>query len=167
MLKKIIFPPADWLKKYDYFSLFYIISIACCKAFTVQDWSNRLWKTPLVYSWLDDQFKGERNINIDPNYAGDISFLRLGKSKINQVTRTTPARHCLKTRRRPRLWTWEKTDRLKTVAKTGPYGLKSLSFDSCYMKDNVEVIHFHVKSRAVQSLLFVQIKFEKWTTNLV
>ena len=34
------------------------------------------------------------------------------------------------------------------------------------MEDNVEVIHFHVKSRGVQSLVFGQIMFEKCTTNL-
>ena len=32
------------------------------------------------------------------------------------------------------------------------------------MKDKVEVIHFHIKRRGVQSLVFVQITFEKYTT---
>ena len=34
------------------------------------------------------------------------------------------------------------------------------------MKDNVEVIHFHIKGRNVQNLVFVQIKFEKCATIL-
>ena len=33
------------------------------------------------------------------------------------------------------------------------------------MKDNVEVINFHIKSRGVQDHILVQIKFEKCTTN--
>ena len=35
---------------------------------------------------------------------------------------------------------------------------------SNHMKDNVEVIHFHIKSRGVQTLVFVQITSEKCTT---
>ena len=34
------------------------------------------------------------------------------------------------------------------------------------MKDNARVIHFHIKSRGVQGFVFVQIAFEKCTTNL-
>ena len=34
------------------------------------------------------------------------------------------------------------------------------------MKDNVEVIHFDIKVRDVQGLLFVQITFDKCTTNI-
>ena len=33
------------------------------------------------------------------------------------------------------------------------------------MKDNVEVIHFHIKSRDVQGQVFVQITFENSTLN--
>ena len=33
------------------------------------------------------------------------------------------------------------------------------------MKDSVKVIHFHIKSSGVQSLVFVQIAFEKYTAN--
>ena len=33
------------------------------------------------------------------------------------------------------------------------------------MKGNAKVIHFHIKGRAVQGLIFVQITFEKYTTN--
>ena len=33
------------------------------------------------------------------------------------------------------------------------------------MKDNVEVIHFHIKSRGVQGHVFVQITFENCTLN--
>ena len=33
------------------------------------------------------------------------------------------------------------------------------------MEENVEVIHFHIKSRGVQGLVFVQITYEKCTTN--
>ena len=32
------------------------------------------------------------------------------------------------------------------------------------MKDNDKVIHFYIKNRGVQGLVFVQIKFEKCTT---
>ena len=49
--------------------------------------------------------------------------------------------------------------------KAIPQGLKTLLFVSSHMKDNVQVIHFHIKSRGVQGLVFVQIKFEKFTTN--
>ena len=34
------------------------------------------------------------------------------------------------------------------------------------MKDDVKVIHFHIKSRAVEGLVFVQITFEYCITNL-
>ena len=51
------------------------------------------------------------------------------------------------------------------VRKAGPEGLKTLPFVSCHMKDNVEVIHFHIKSKGVQGLVLVQITFEKYTTN--
>ena len=33
------------------------------------------------------------------------------------------------------------------------------------MKDNVKVIHFHIDSRGVQGLVFVQITFEKFATS--
>ena len=33
------------------------------------------------------------------------------------------------------------------------------------LKDNAEVIHFHIKSRGLQGLVFVQIMFEKCTKN--
>ena len=42
---------------------------------------------------------------------------------------------------------------------------KTLPVVSCIMKDKVEVIHFHIQNRGVQSLIFVQIKFGKCTTN--
>ena len=51
------------------------------------------------------------------------------------------------------------------LGKTGPQGLKTLSFFSRNVKDNVEVIHFHIKSRGVQGLAFVQITFENCTLN--
>ena len=41
-----------------------------------------------------------------------------------------------------------------------------MSFVSSHMEDNVEVIHFHIKSRDVQGLVFVQITFEKCNANL-
>ena len=51
------------------------------------------------------------------------------------------------------------------VGKTGPQTLKTLPFVTNYVKDNVEVIHFQIKSRSVQGLVFVQITFEKSSTN--
>ena len=53
----------------------------------------------------------------------------------------------------------EKTNPLKnrSVGKTGPRGLKPLLFISSHMEDNVEVIQFHIKSRDVLGLVFVQI----------
>ena len=51
------------------------------------------------------------------------------------------------------------------VRKTEPQGLKPLPVISCHMKDNVKVIHFHVKSRGVQGPVFIQTTFEKYTTN--
>ena len=41
-----------------------------------------------------------------------------------------------------------------------------LPFVSWHMKDNVKVILFHIKSRGVQGLVFVQITLEKCATNL-
>ena len=49
--------------------------------------------------------------------------------------------------------------------KTGPQGLKTLSFFSSNMKVNLEVSLFHMKSRGVQGLVFVQITFENCTLN--
>ena len=49
--------------------------------------------------------------------------------------------------------------------KTGPQGLKTLSFISCHIKNNVEEIHFHIRHRGVQGLIFAQITFEKCTRN--
>ena len=40
-----------------------------------------------------------------------------------------------------------------------------LLFFSNHMKDNLEVMHFYIKSRGMQGLVFVQIWFEKCTTN--
>ena len=34
-----------------------------------------------------------------------------------------------------------------------------------YERNNVEVIHFHLKCVGVQGLIFVQIEFEKGTSN--
>ena len=48
------------------------------------------------------------------------------------------------------------------VWKTGPQGVKMLPVVSCHMKG--KVIHFHIKFRGVQGLVFVQITFEKCTT---
>ena len=38
----------------------------------------------------------------------------------------------------------------RPVGKTGSQGLKMLLFVSNHMKDNVEVIHVHIKVRGVQ-----------------
>ena len=51
------------------------------------------------------------------------------------------------------------------LGKTEPQGLKTLPFFSSNMKDNVEVIHFHINSRGVQDLVFVQITFENCPLN--
>ena len=40
-----------------------------------------------------------------------------------------------------------------------------LPFVSYHMKDNVEVIYFHMKSRGLQGLVVVEITFEKGTAN--
>ena len=50
-----------------------------------------------------------------------------------------------------RSWTCEKKDHLKntSIRKTGPQGLK----------DNADVIHFHLKSRGVQGFVLVHITF--------
>ena len=47
----------------------------------------------------------------------------------------------------------KKPDPLKNglLQKTVPQGLKTLSFFSSNMKDNVEVIRFHINSRGVQA----------------
>ena len=51
------------------------------------------------------------------------------------------------------------------LGKTGPQRLKAMTFFSCHMKVNFEAIHFHIKSRGVQSLVFVQTAFENRTLN--
>ena len=70
--------------------------------------------------------------------------------------------HCLNFGPGSRRWTWEKMDPLKNRSK----GLKLLPSFSSHMKDNVEVIHFHIKSRGVHGLVFIKITCEKCTTNL-
>ena len=50
------------------------------------------------------------------------------------------------------------------VGKTGPQRLKTLLFVSSHMKENIEVTHFHIKERGVQSPVFVQITFQKCPT---
>ena len=64
---------------------------------------------------------------------------------------------CFNNQTRTRTLDLGKTDLLKIgpVGKTGLQKLKILPFVSCHMKDNVEVIHFHVKGRGVQGLVFV------------
>ena len=66
-----------------------------------------------------------------------------------------------------RPWSWEKMEPLKNgpVGRSRPQGLKILSYVSIHIKDKVEVIHFHIKRRGVQSLVFAKITFEKCTTN--
>ena len=39
--------------------------------------------------------------------------------------------------------------------KTRPGRLNMLPFVSCHKEDNVEVMHFHMKSNCVQNLVFV------------
>ena len=51
----------------------------------------------------------------------------------------------------------------KTVRKIGSQALEALSFASCHIKDNAEVIHVHIRSRGVEGLIFVQVTFEKCT----
>ena len=86
---------------------------------------------------------------------------------IFMIRSITYYRHRLKTGPRPGPWTWEKKDTLKngSFRKTVHQGLKMISFVSCLMKDNVKVIHFHIKSRSLQDLIFVQISFENYSTN--
>ena len=51
---------------------------------------------------------------------------------------------------------------LQSVRKSTPpknQRLKALGFGSCLMKENTEMIHFHIKSRVVQDYAFVQITF--------
>ena len=76
--------------------------------------------------------------------------------------------HHLKTGPGLRPWTWKKpkeTDHLKNgqVRKIEPQVLKTLSFVSSHMKEYIEVIHFHIKSRGVSGLTFAQITFKKYT----
>ena len=42
-------------------------------------------------------------------------------------------------------------------------GIKPLSFVSCHMEGNVEVIHFYIKKSDAQALVFAQIAFQKCT----
>ena len=51
------------------------------------------------------------------------------------------------------------------LGKTGPQGLKTLPFFSSNMKDNIEMVHFHIKRRGVQGHVFVPITFENCTLN--
>ena len=58
-------------------------------------------------------------------------------------------------------------DHLKSglLEKTVPQELQTLPLFLSDMKENVEVIHFHIKSRGVQGLVFVQITFKNCTLN--
>ena len=73
----------------------------------------------------------------------------------------------LKTGPGPGPWTWEKTDSFKNglVQKYLTSRPTTLLFVSWHMKDSLEVIHFHVKSRGTQGLVFVQITFARCTIN--
>ena len=51
------------------------------------------------------------------------------------------------------------------VGITGLQRLKTLPFVSSLIKDNVEALHFHIKSSGVQGLVLVQIMFQNCTTN--
>ena len=51
------------------------------------------------------------------------------------------------------------------LGKSEPQGLKTLPFFSSNMKDNIEVIPIHIKSRGMQDLVFVQITFENFHLN--
>lgn len=53
------------------------------------------------------------------------------------------------------------------VGRSRPQGLKILSYVSIHIKDKVEVIHFPIKRRGVQSLVFAQITFEKCSSNFL
>ena len=53
----------------------------------------------------------------------------------------------------------------QSVGKTRPQDQKVLPLVACHMNDKVEVILFHIKSRCVQGLVFVEITFEKCTTS--
>ena len=52
----------------------------------------------------------------------------------------------------------------------GPFKKPDLKAKKCchlsHVKDTVEAIYFHIKSKGGQGLIFVQIMFKMWTTNL-
>ena len=52
----------------------------------------------------------------------------------------------------------------RPVGKSVPQGVQILWFVSGHMKENGEAIHFHMKSRGVQGIVFPQITFEKCAT---
>ena len=80
-----------------------------------------------------------------------------------EVSKTaTSFGHRLKSGPAPGPWTWRKNE---SLGKTRPQGLETLSFFSINVIDNVEVIHFHVKSRGLQGHAFVQIRFDNCTLN--
>ena len=53
----------------------------------------------------------------------------------------------------------------RLIRKTRPQELKTLSFVSSHMSDNFKVIHFHMKIRDWQGLLFVQILYGNCTSS--
>ena len=53
----------------------------------------------------------------------------------------------------------------RLIRKTRPQELKTLSVVSSHMSDNFKVIHFHMKIRDWQGLLFVQILYGNCTSN--
>lgn len=81
--------------------------------------------------------------------------LNLMKVRISQILKSREEKASSKTR----TWTMDLSKNV-SVRKTWSQGLKTLLFVQCYRKDNVKMIHFHIKSRIVQGLVFVQIKFE-------
>ena len=52
-----------------------------------------------------------------------------------------------------------------TARKTGTQVVKKLPFVSLHMKENVNLILFHIKSRSVQGLAIAQITYEKFDIN--
>ena len=52
----------------------------------------------------------------------------------------------------------------RPAGKSVPQGVQILWFVSGHIKENGEAIHFHMKSRGVQGIVFPQITFEKCAT---
>ena len=85
-------------------------------------------------------------------YCVYTCFLKKASSQNQTLTRTLDLRKNRLTKKH-------------TQSKNRTSRSKIITIYPCHMKDNVKVINFKIKSKGVQDFGFIQITFEKHTTN--